>query len=253
MSEYLLKQEHLQDYTGILTSHNKNGNFKMALKVEDNPVLKKSIENIESNIELEFYYNIGLSTLFFYDIHSCPNRNGNCPECEDIKKKHHKFEANLDRLQIGDTFRIQAALVNNKQSELPVKIHFKAYESIIVACTEYRLRLDDTPEGIKKKVEIEEQRLQREQDKKANEEQARKDARRRKRKESFQQFFGKHPNLNQIIVSAIGGVIAGIILTTIVNPIPRLFRYIYIIFFFQIRNSLKIAHINRKTQRGILQ
>jgi len=44
MSEYRLKQEHLQDYTGILTSHNENnGKFKMALKVEDNPVLKNSI------------------------------------------------------------------------------------------------------------------------------------------------------------------------------------------------------------------
>ena len=126
MSEYQLKQEHLQDYTGILTSHNKNGgNFKMALKAEDNPVLQKSSEIIESNIELEFYYNMGLSTLFFHDIHSCPNRNGKCVECEDIKDKHYKFEANLDCLQIGDTFRIKAALVNNKQSELPVKIHFK--------------------------------------------------------------------------------------------------------------------------------
>ena len=150
-----------------------------------------------------------------------------CPECEDIKDKHYKFEANLERLKVGDTFKIEAALVNNKQSELPVKIHFKAYERIIVACTESWLRLDDTPEGIQKKVEIEEQRLQREQDEKANEEQARKDARRRKRKESIQRFFGKRPNLNQIIVSVIGGVIAGIILTTLVNPIPSLLRDIY--------------------------
>ena len=228
MSEHRLKQEHLQDYTGILNSYNRNnGKFKMALKVEDNPVLEKSSEKIESSIELEFYYNMGLSTLFFHDIHSCPNRNGRCPECEDIKDKHYKFEANLERLKVGDTFKIEAALVNNKQSELPVKIHFKAYERIIVACTESWLRLDDTPEGIQKKVEIEEQRLQREQDEKANEEQARKDARRRKRKESIQRFFGKRPNLNQIIVSVIGGVIAGIILTTLVNPIPSLLRDIY--------------------------
>ena len=232
MSKHSLEQEHLQDYTGILTSHNRNnGKFKMALKVEDNPVLKGSSEKIEPNIELEFYYNMGLSTLFFHDINSCPNQNGRCPECEDIKDKHNKFEANLERLQLGDTFRIEAALVHNKQSELPVKIHFKAYERIIVACTEYRLRLDDTPEGIKKKVEIEEQRLQREQDEKANKEQARKDARGRKRKESIQQYFGKRPYLNQIIVSVIGGVIAGIILTTIVDPIPRLFRDIYHFFF----------------------
>ena len=228
MSKHSLEQEHLQDYTGILTSHNRNnGNFKMALKVEDNPVLKGSSEKIEPNIELEFYYNMGLSTLFFHDIHSCPNQNGRCPECEDIKDKHLKFEANLERLQVGDTFSIKAALVHNKQSELPVKIHFKAYERIIVACTESWLRLDDTPEGIQKKVEIEEQRLQREQDEKTNEEQARKDARRRKRKESIQRFFGKRQNLNQIIVSVIGGVIAGIILTTLVNPIPSLLRDIY--------------------------
>ena len=228
MSKHSLEQEHLQDYTGILTSHNRNnGNFKMALKVEDNPVLEKSIEKIESSIELEFCYNMGLSTLFFHDINSCPNRNEKCPECEDITEKHFKFEANLERLQVGDTFKIKAALVHNKQSELLVKIHFKAYERIIVACTEYWLRLDDTPEGIKKKVEIEEQRLQREQDEKTNEEQARKDARRRKRKESIQRFFGKRQNLNQIIVSVIGGVIAGIILTTLVNPIPSLLRDIY--------------------------
>ena len=43
MSEHRLKQEHLQDYTGILNSYNRNnGKFKMALKVEDNPVLEKS-------------------------------------------------------------------------------------------------------------------------------------------------------------------------------------------------------------------
>ena len=42
MSKHSLEQEHLQDYTGILTSHNRNnGNFKMALKVEDNPVLER--------------------------------------------------------------------------------------------------------------------------------------------------------------------------------------------------------------------
>ncbi len=88
MSEYQLKQEHLQNYTGILTRHNKNGgNFKMALKAEDNPVLQKSSEIIESNIELEFYYNMSPSTLFFHDIHSCPNRNGKCVECEVIKNK----------------------------------------------------------------------------------------------------------------------------------------------------------------------
>ena len=233
MSEHRLKQKHLQDYTGILTSHNRNnGNFKMALKVEDNPVLEKSIEKIESSIELEFYYNMGLSTLFFHDIHSCPNRNGRCPECEDIKDKHYKFEANLERLKVGDTFRIQAALVHNKQSELPVKIHFKAYERIIVACTESWLRLDDTPEGIKKKVEIEEQRLQREREEedrqKEKEDRRKKEEDKRKRQEKLyrlDQWLAKYPNIMKIGVAIIGA--------TVLNQIPnivKLWKYLYRLF-----------------------
>ena len=228
MSEQPYKTKHLQDYTGILTSGFSNGRFKMELKVEDNPVLEKSIGKIDPSIELEFYYNMGVSTLSFHDIHSCPNRNGNCPECEKIKDKHYKFETNLDHLQVGDTFKIKAALINNKQSELPVSIpSFKDYERIIVACSEYWLRLDDTPEGINKKYELEQQRLQQESDKKANQEQAEKDTKRRKRKEIVKQFWGKRPYITQIIISAIGGVIGGIILATIVSPIPRILKYLY--------------------------
>ena len=223
MSEHRLKQEHLQDYTGILTCHNKNiGKFKMALKVEDNPVLEKSSEEIESSIELEFYYNIGLSTLFFHDIHSCPSRNGNCPECEDIKDKHYKFEANLDRLKVGDTFRIEAALINGKESELPVKIPFKDYERIIVAGSEYWLRLDDTPEGIKKKVEIEEQRLQREreeEDRRKEEEDRRK---RQKKWNRLEQWLAKYPNIIKI-----GGAIIG---ATVVNQIPNIVKFVKYLF-----------------------
>ena len=223
MSKHSLEQEHLQDYTGILTSHNRNnGNFKMALKVEDNPVLEKSIEKIESSIELEFCYNMGLSTLFFHDINSCPNRNEKCPECEDITEKHFKFEANLERLQVGDTFKIKAALVHNKQSELLVKIHFKAYERIIVACTEYWLRLDDTPEGIKKKVEIEEQRLQREreeEDRRKEEEDRRK---RQKKWNRLEQWLAKYPNIIKI-----GGAIIG---ATVVNQIPNIVKFVKYLF-----------------------
>ena len=233
MSKHSLEQEHLQDYTGILTSHNRNnGNFKMALKVEDNPVLEKSIEKIESSIELEFCYNMGLSTLFFHDINSCPNQNENCPECEDIEKKHYKFEANLERLQVGDTFRIQAALVNNKQSELPVEIPFKAYERIIVACTECWLRLDDTPEGIKKKVKIEEQRLQREREEedrqKEKEDRRKKEEDKRKRQEKWyrlDQWLAKYPNIMKIGVAIIGA--------TVLNQIPnivKLWKYLYRLF-----------------------
>ena len=234
MSEDCLKQEHLQKYTGILTCHNRNsGKFEMALKVEDNPVLEKSIEKIESSIELEFSYNMGLSTLFFHDIHSCPNRNGKCLECEKIKDKYYKFEANLDQLQVGDTFRIQAALVHNKQSELPVKIHFKDYDSIIVACPEYSLRLDDTPAGIKKKVEIEEQRLQREREEedrqKEEEDRQKEEEDRQKIQEKWdrlERWLSKYPNIMKI-----GGAIIG---ATVLNQIPNIIKflkYLYNLFF----------------------
>ena len=241
MSEHRYKEEHLQDYQGILTSHNRhNGTFKMALKVEDNPVLEKSVEKIESSIELEFYYNMGLSTLFFHDIHACPLRDTKkCPNCEDIKGRYYKFDANLNRLQVGDTFRIKAALINDKVSELQVRIQsFKDYEPLTAACTEYSLRLPDTPEGINKKYELEQQRLQREQEEeeksKENEEQARKDARWRKIKEKIHEFFGRSPYITQIITSVIGGLISGLIsgvfIATIVEPIPRLFRWIISLF-----------------------
>ena len=88
----------------------------------------------------------------------------------------------------------------------------------------------DTPEGINKKYALEQQRLQREREEeeksKENEEQAQKDAKWEKRKEKFQQFFGGSPYITQIITSTIGGLTGGIILTTIVEPIPRLFRWI---------------------------
>ena len=65
MNELPYKVKDLQDYTGILTQHVDRDNFKMELKVEDNPVLKKSVEEINSSIELVFHYNLGTSTLFF--------------------------------------------------------------------------------------------------------------------------------------------------------------------------------------------
>ena len=52
MNEQPYKVEHLQDYTGILTGHeNYKGTFKMELKVEDNSILERSIEEI---IEINF-------------------------------------------------------------------------------------------------------------------------------------------------------------------------------------------------------
>ena len=67
------------------------------------------------------------------------------------------------------------------------------------------------------------QREQEEKEKsKENEEQARKDAETRKRNERIQQFFGKRPNLNQIIVTVIG--------TTIANQIPNIVKFVKYIY-----------------------
>ena len=42
MNEQPYKVEHLQEYRGILTSHDAHREkFKMELKVEDNPVMKR--------------------------------------------------------------------------------------------------------------------------------------------------------------------------------------------------------------------
>ena len=159
-----------------------------------------------------------------------------CTECKDIRDRHHKFEVNLEKLQFGDTFKIKAALINNDRSVLPAEIHnFENYQPLLSACTEYSLRLNDTPEGNNKRYERDQQRKQQEREaedkRKEDEEQAEKDAKWKKRKEKFQQFFGDSPYITQIIASAIGGVIAGVILTTIVEPIPRLFKYIYRLIF----------------------
>ena len=233
MNEHPYKVEYLREYTGILTSKFSNSRFKMELKVEDNPVLKRSVEKIESSIELEFYYDWTPSTSFFHAIFSCPkhSKNEQCDECDNVKDKYYETENNLKPLQVGDTFRIMAALFKDSRSTLPPEvIDFKNYQPLMVACDKSPLRLPDTPEGINKKYALEQQRLQREREEeeksKENEEQAQKDAKWEKRKEKFQQFFGGSPYITQIITSTIGGLTGGIILTTIVEPIPRLFRWI---------------------------
>ena len=225
MNEHPYKVEHLREYTGILTSKFSNSRFKMELKVEDNPVLKRSVEKIESSIELEFYYDWNPSTSFFHAIFSCPkhSKNEQCDECDNVKDKYYQTENNLKPLQVGDTFRIMAALFKDRRSTLPPEvIDFKNYQPLMVACDKSPLRLPDTPEGINKKYELEQQRLQREQEEeeksKEDEEQAQKDAKTRKRNESIQQFFGKRPNLNQIIVTVIG--------TTIANQIPNIVKFV---------------------------
>ena len=228
MNEQPYKSEHLQEYWGILTSDDARGErFKMELKAEDNPVMERWTQKDKSAIELEFRYNGGPSTMFFHNRRTCENylQGVDCNECERIQNMYNIFASNLSRLQFGDTFRINAALINNKERVLPAEIHnFESYQPLLVACDGYSLRLPDTPEGINKKYVREQQRLQQEEDKKANDEQAEKDARRRKRKESIQHFLGKRPNLNQIIVVVIA--------TTIANQIlPRIFIKIYHLLF----------------------
>ena len=226
MNEHPYNVEHLRKYTGILTSVFSNGTFKMEIKVEDNPVLKERwTEKIESSIELEFYYDWNPSTSFSHAIFSCPkhSKNEQCDECDNVTDKYYQTENNLKPLQVGDTFRIMAALFKDSRSTLPPEvIDFKNYQPLMVACDKSPLRLPDTPEGINKKYEIEQQRLQSEREEeeksKENEEQAQKDAETRNRNERIQQFFGKRPNLNQIIITVIG--------TTIANQIPNIVKFV---------------------------
>ncbi len=239
MNEEPYDEKHLQEYTGILTSHNaRNDRFKMELKVEDNPILKERwTKQNESSIELEFKYNGGTSVMFFHNRFTCPlyQVNMECRECERINKIYEIFYANLYHLQFGDTFSIKAALINNDQSVLPAEIHsFENYQPLLAACTGSRLRLDDTLEGINKKDEREQRRKQSEEKRKKDEEQAKKEAKWGKIKEKIHDFFGKSPYITQIITSIIGGLISGLIsgvfIATIVKPIPRLFRWITSLF-----------------------
>ena len=229
MNEHPYKAKDLQDYTGILTSECSGGTFKMELKLEDNPVLERSVEKIESSIELEFYYNYGLSTLFFHDIHSCPSRysqDESCAECEKMREIYDIFESNLYQLQFGDTFKIKAALINNRQSELPVRIQsFKDYEPLTVACIENELRRTDTPEGINKKYEREQQRLQREREeeerRKEEEERRKEEEERQKEKEErekrnekwdrIEQWLDKRKNIQKFVFGYLVGVLPPLI------------------------------------------
>ena len=217
MSEHIYKAEHLEVYTGILTEHNiHDSTFKMELNLAENPILKKSVDEIESSIELEFRYGIIISTLFFHD-------------GKGTRDIYFKFEAELRELQIGDTFKISAALINGDLSELPMRIHsFKDYEPLTAACTEYGLRLPDTEEGIKKKQELVDQNLKAKRDAKKNREEEQIAAKWQKRKDSIKQYFGRKPNPNQIIVIVVGTTIANQLLPKIFNLVKvychRFFR-----------------------------
>ena len=225
MNEQPYKAVHLREYRGILISNLSNGIIKMELKVEDNPILERSTEPIESSIELELFYNMGHSTSFFHNIFSCPksSQNEECDKCEKVKGMYYKTELNLQHLQIGDTFRIKAALFKDGGSTLPGEIKdFKNYQPLIIAFDEHSLRLADTPEGINKKYEIEQQRLQREREEeerlkeeeeslKEEEERLKEEEERREKREKWErleQWLAKYPNILKIGVAIIGTTIA---------------------------------------------
>ena len=143
-------------------------------------------------------------------------------------------ETNLKHLQIGDTFIIMAALFKDGRSTLPGEINdFKNYQPLIVACEENRIRLPDTPEGINKKYELEQQKLQREreeEEKRIEEEEKRKieadKAKRREKWDRLEQWLAKYPNIMTIGVAAIG--------ITFLNQIPNIIKgvkYLYTLWF----------------------
>ena len=156
MNEQRYKEEHLRHYWGILTSEVESGSFKMELKVEDNLVLQERLmKKIKSSEELEFEYDIDQSTKFFHDMHLCKIKTEDCPKCQEVIETYNKFELNIRKLQVGDTFGINAAFISNYVSVLPQEIgDLKKYKSLIVACKKGyvdSLRLPDTIEGINKK------------------------------------------------------------------------------------------------------
>ena len=122
------------------------------------------------------------------------------------------FETNLKHLQIGDTFKIMAALLKDDRSTLPGEIKdFKNFQPLIVACEENRIRLPDTPAGINKKYALEQQRLQREreeEERRVEEEEKRKieadKAKRREKRVRLEQMFAKYPYTIAIGVAIIG-------------------------------------------------
>ena len=125
---------------------------------------------------------------------------------------YYKTELNLQHLQIGDTFRIMAALFKDGGSTLPGEIKdFKNYQPLIIAFDEHSLRLADTPEGINKKYELEQQRLreEREEEERRVEEEERSKieadkAQRREKWDRLEQMFAKYPYTITIGVAIIG-------------------------------------------------
>ena len=222
MNESPYDQNHLVEYTGILTSDNaRNEKFKMELKAEDNPVMERWTQKEKSTIELEFRYNGGPSKMFFHNRLTCSNYldGVDCNECKRMQKMYDIFSANLHRLQFGDTFKIKAALINNDQSVLPAEIHnFENYQPLLVACNASPLRLPDTIEGINKKREYFEKK---EREAKEKERKAKEEAQRLKKLHE-EPFFNKlldklSPYVPEwlvkgVIIAVIGTFIGGVLL-----------------------------------------
>ena len=220
MNENPYDQNHLMEYTGILTSPDaRSEKFKMELKAEDNPVMERWTQKDKSAIELEFRYNLGPSTMFFHNMHTCERIE--CPECDRMRERYDIFAANLYHLQFGDTFRIKAALINNDRSVLPAEIHnFERYQPLWVACDEYSLRLPDTPAGINKKYEREQQRLQQEreeeekrieeEEKRIEEEEKQKEeeerAKRNEKWDRIEQWLDKRKNIQKFVLGYLVGL-----------------------------------------------
>ena len=132
----------------------------MELKVQDNDVLKRS-KTTKSSKVVEFLCDYTYSLQFFHNIHLCQIEN--CSDCDNTQKRYSRFEIDLSSLQLGDEFKISAALTNGHESMLPPEIEdIGAYQPLLVACPEYynqnTLRLPDTIEGINIKREHLEQK-----------------------------------------------------------------------------------------------
>ena len=244
MNEQPYDKEHLEEYTGILTSPDaRSHTFKMELKAEDNPVFERWTEKNETTIELEFRHNLRPSTMFFHNMQTCPNnlQRVDCNECKSIRKIYDIFVENLYHLQFGDTFKIRAALINNDKSVLPAEIrNFENYQPLLVACAESRLRLPDTPEGINKKYALEQQRLQREheeEERRKEEERKAEEETKRLKKLHEEPFFNKlldklspyFPGwlVKGVIVTVIGTFIGGTILLMFGESIKKIIFTIF--------------------------
>lgn len=211
MNDKRYKREHLILCRGILTNNVQTTLFTMKLiGIDDCPRLENARKKYNESIELEFSFAKGFSELFFHDLTQ--------------PALHEKFLYQIRNLQVGDTVRIPAAVIKDDHSiyletiddllsSLPLIVSSEYPKTAIQAAHEAAIvgggglllgRLRDTSEGVKKKKEYIQQ-VEREVERKRKKQQKKKNADRWKR---FKQYFGEHPNTNQIIVTVIGTTIA---------------------------------------------